>query len=157
MKNYFYYTFTLSMTLEIAWLRKTGNQKNFFGHHLSAFIRLHILRHPSLYIQTKSGVFSCIYCESLRDSQILLGVLFTSFSWPITREFKERAHPYSMLQTRNYPAARKEVTDLYPLFNLSADFQLWKMFVSLKYAFKMSIRKLYWLMDHIWQTLLLIM
>ena len=68
------------------------NDEECFGYHSSAFIRLLILRHPSLHIQTESGVLLCVYCQSLRDLQILLGFLFTSFSWPIIREFKEREY-----------------------------------------------------------------
>lgn len=84
--------FLLYFCLDWLWGRrrnssgKQGMEEDWCGHHLSAWIQLLILRHPSLYIQTKSGVFLCIYCSSLRDSQIPLGFLFTSFFWPIIRE-----------------------------------------------------------------------
>lgn len=67
--------------------KKQGIEEDWWGHHLSAWIWLLILRHPSSYIQTKSGIFLCIHCSSLRDSQIPLGFLFTSFSWPIITEY----------------------------------------------------------------------
>ena len=38
----------------------------------------------------------CMYCYSLGDPPISLGFLFTSFSWPIIKEVKERAHSYPM-------------------------------------------------------------
>lgn len=117
----------LTMTWEVAWLGRVGNEKDCFEHHLSAFIRLLIMRHPSFYIQTKSTVFLCIYGKSLRDFQILLGFLFTSFSHPIIGDLKESTSIF--YATGQMPFYYQKKISQWSLFNLSADFQSGKCLV----------------------------
>lgn len=54
----------LPMTWEVAWLWRAGKEEDCFEDNLSAFIRLLILRHPSLCIQTESDVSACIVIPS---------------------------------------------------------------------------------------------